>query len=62
MCDPDVAQNLNVKVFDLTSRTNETRHIEWPKTCNCKWKLDEGICKIINNVGIMINAGVNAKN
>ena len=36
MCDPDVVQNLNVKVFDLTSRTNETRHIEWPKTCNCK--------------------------
>ena len=26
MCVPDVAKNLNVKVFNLMSRTNETRH------------------------------------
>ena len=44
MCDPDVVKNLNAKVFNLTSRTNETRHIEWHETCNCKCKLDEGIC------------------
>ena len=25
---PDVVKNLNVKVFNLMSRTNETRHIE----------------------------------
>ena len=25
---PDVVRNLNVKVFNLMSRTNETRHIE----------------------------------
>ena len=25
-CVPDVVKNLNVKVFNLTSRTNETRH------------------------------------
>ena len=28
-CVPDVVKNLNVKVFNLMSRTNETRHIEW---------------------------------
>ena len=28
LCVPDVAKNLNVKVFNLMSRTNETRHIE----------------------------------
>ena len=28
MCVPDVAKNLNVKVFNLMSRTNETRQIE----------------------------------
>ena len=28
MCVPDVAKNLNVKVFNQMSRTNETRHIE----------------------------------
>ena len=26
MCVPDVVKNLNVKVFSLMSRTNETRH------------------------------------
>ena len=28
ICIPDVVENLNVKVFNLMSRTNETRHIE----------------------------------
>ena len=28
ICVPDVVKNLNVKVFNLMSRTNETRHIE----------------------------------
>ena len=26
------------------SRTNETRHIEWHKTCKCKCKLDASVC------------------
>ena len=29
LCVPDVVKNVNVKVFNLMSRTNETRHIEW---------------------------------
>ena len=36
MCVPDAAKNLNVKVFNLMSRTNELRHIEWHETCKCK--------------------------
>ena len=40
----DVGKNLNVKVFNLMSRTNETRHIEWHKTCKCKCTLDASIC------------------
>ena len=36
MCVPDVAKNLNVKVFKLMSRTNETKHIKWHETCKCK--------------------------
>ena len=28
LCVPDVVQNINVKVFNLMSRTNETRHTE----------------------------------
>ena len=34
-CVPDVEKGLNVKVFNLTSRTNETRHIKWHETCKC---------------------------
>ena len=58
LCVPNVAKNLNV---NLMSRTNETRHIEWHETCKCKCRLDDSVCNN-NNVGIMINAGGNAKN
>ena len=44
MCVPDVVKNLNVKVFNLMSRTNETRHIEWHETCKCKCRLDASVC------------------
>ena len=37
---PDVVKNLNVKVFNLMSRTNETRHIAWHETCKCRSRLD----------------------
>ena len=38
LCVPDVVKNLNVKVFNLMSRTNETRRIEWHETCKCEFK------------------------
>ena len=41
---PDNIKNTNVKVFNLESRTNETRHIEWHKTCKCKCRLDASVC------------------
>ena len=44
ICVPDVAKNLNVKVFNLMSRTNETRHIKWHETCKCICRLDKIIC------------------
>ena len=40
ICVPDIIKNLNVKVFNLMSRTNETRHIEWHETCKCECRLD----------------------
>ena len=40
ICVPDVAKDLNVKVFNLISRTNETRHTKWHETCKCKCRLD----------------------
>ena len=36
-------KNLNVKVFNSMSRTNETRHIEWHETCSCKCRLDASV-------------------
>ena len=42
------------------STTYETSHIEWHETFKCKCRLDASVCN--NNVGMMINAGVNAEN
>ena len=44
LCVPDVAENLNVRAFNVISRTNETRHIEWHETCKCKCRLDTSVC------------------
>ena len=44
MCVPDVVKNLNVKVFNLMSRTNEARHINWHEMCMCKYSVDASIC------------------
>ena len=32
ICIPDIVKNLNVKVFNLMLRNNETRHIKWHET------------------------------
>ena len=44
LCVPDVVKNINVKVFNLMARTNETRHIKWHEACKCKCGLDASIC------------------
>ena len=33
LCTPDVVKNMNIKVFNLISRTNETEYIKWHETC-----------------------------
>ena len=40
----DVAKNIYIKIFDLKSRTNETRHIKWHETCKFKCSLDVSVC------------------
>ena len=42
-CVPDQIKDANVKVFNLISRTNETRHIKWHRTCKCRCRLDASI-------------------
>ena len=58
ICVPNVIKDLNVKVFNLIPRTNETRHIKWHESvcnnkqrwnngkcqCECKELIDNGIC------------------
>ena len=41
---PDVVKNLNVKVFNLLLRTNETRHIEWHKASKCECIFVANVC------------------
>ena len=41
---PVIIKNLNVKVFSLMSRTNETRFIEWHEKCKCACRLDAIVC------------------
>ena len=64
-CVPDVAEDLNVKVFNLMLRINETRFIKWHEL---KMKIVKNMSAnlglmflIINNVGIKVNADVNVK-
>ena len=44
ICIPDAVKDLNIKVFNLMSRTNETRHIKWHETCKCECRLDAIVC------------------
>ena len=44
ICVPNAIKDLNVKVFNLMSRTNETRHIKWHETCKYKCRLDASVC------------------
>ena len=43
ICVPDIVKDLNVKVFNLMSRTNETRDIKWHETCKYKYRLDASV-------------------
>ena len=65
MCVPDVIKNINIKVFNLMSRTNERRYIKWHETCKCRsdasicynkqrWNSDKCRCecKELNDIGI----------
>ena len=43
LCVPGAVKNLNVEVFNLMSRTNETRCTEWHEMCKCKFRLDASV-------------------
>ena len=57
LCVPDV-KNINLKVFNLISKTSEMRHIKFHETCKCR--LVASVCN--DKDGREINANVNVKN
>ena len=61
ICVPNTVKDLNVTVFNLMSRTNETRDIKSHKTCNRICRLDK-LFVIVKKDGMKINVDVNAKN
>ena len=44
ICVPDSIKDLNVKVFNLMSRTNETKFIKRHKKCKCECRLNATVC------------------
>ena len=44
ICVPDTVKDLNVKVFNLMTLTNETRYMKWDEWCKCTCRLDKIIC------------------
>ena len=44
LCVSDILKNFNGRVFNLMSRTNETKHTEWDEVCKCKCRLDASVC------------------
>ena len=45
LCAPGIVKNINVRVFNLMSRINETRHIIWHETCKLVCRLTASVCK-----------------
>ena len=41
---PDIVKNIEIKVFNLVSRSNETRYIKQHETCKCRCRLDTSVC------------------
>ena len=44
LCVPGITKNINVKVFNLMARINETRQIIWHETCKFLCRLTSAVC------------------
>ena len=45
-CVSNVVKDADIKIFNLMSRTNKTRHIKLDKICKRKCRLDASICNM----------------
>ena len=41
---PNVVKNMNSKVCNLVSRSNQTKQIKWHENCKCKCRLNLIVC------------------
>ena len=48
LCVPNIVKDMNIKVFNLLARINETRKIVWHETCKCVCRLTSAICNDSN--------------
>ena len=60
LCIPVIIKKINVKVFNLMSRINETRQILWHETCKFVCRLSVAIV-IVSKYGTMTNVDANAE-
>ena len=44
LCVPDIVRDMNIKVFNLLARHNETRKVVRHETCKCVCRLTSAIC------------------
>ena len=44
LCVPNVVKNINLKVFNLMSWSNETKQIKWHESCKCECRLNSIVC------------------
>ena len=44
LCVPDTTKNVNMKVYNLLMRANETRHVLWHESCKCVCRLTSAVC------------------
>ena len=61
ICVPDIIKNLNVKVFNVMSRTSETRFIEWHEKCKCECRLKAIVCNNKQRIKELIDKGIRDK-
>ena len=44
LCVPNVVKNINLKVFNLMSWSNQIKQIKWHESCKCECRLNSIVC------------------
>ena len=44
LCVPDIVKDMNIKVFNMLARINETSKITWHESCKCICRFTKAVC------------------